>query len=127
MSVDFKLQNGLPAKLYSTLEELPELYRLCANARLSVTHYKSARHCVVKVKLNKENIWLIFYWNVSIEEYVKSQLQTNLAGILDHVYLAIYHNRVYEADVDLILESVKNKTPPTITVVLRSTNEKGKG
>ena len=127
MSCKFKLQNGLPATLYSTLEELPELYRLCANAQLSVTHYKSAQHCVVKVKLNRESIWLIFYWNVSIEEYVKSQLQTNLAGILDHVYLAIYHNRVYEADIDLILESVKNKTPPTITVVLQSTNEKRNG
>ena len=120
MNIDFKLQNGLPATLYSTLEELPKLYRLCANAQLSVTHYKSGRHCVVKIKLNKESIWLIFYWDVSIEEYIESQLRTNLADILNHVhvYLAIYRNRVYEANIDLILESVKNKTPPVITVVL---------
>jgi len=128
MSIDFKLQNGLLAMLYPSLEELPKLYRLCAKLN-GIMHDHQIHHCVVKVKLNKESIWLIFYWDFSIEEYIKSQLRTNLAGILDHVhvYLAIYRNRVYEAtkpDIDLILESVKNKTSPTITVVLQSTNEK---
>jgi len=118
MVSQFKLQNGLPAVLYSTLEELPKLYRLCANAQLSVTHYGSGRHCVVKIKLNKESIWLIFYQDIS-EKYAKSQLQTSLTDILDcNVYLAIYCNRIYKADVDLILESVKNKTPPAISAVL---------
>ena len=75
----------------------------------------------MKIKLNKENIWLIFYSELSRTD-VKGQLQKNLADALDGVYLTIYCNRVYEAtkpDIDLILESVKNKTSPNITVVLK--------
>jgi len=37
---------------------------------------------------------------------------------LDYVYLAVYQDKVYELNLHLIIELVKNKTPPTISAVL---------
>lgn len=115
----FKLQNGLDATIHRLqAPALRKIFSLCTSACPAINRYKRRYHGVVAVQIDEEMVWLVFYAETP-EETVTHELKTDMKNALDQVYLAVYRDKLYEVNLEVILDSIKNKTPPSITVVLK--------
>jgi len=119
MVLQFKFQNGLNAKLHDIrAPHLKRFFNLCVSTFQVIDTYKDRDHCVVEVEIGEETVWLVLYRIT--EKAAIHKLKKAMEDLFEHVYFTVYCNRIYtyNADLKLILGSIRNKTPPSITAML---------